>query len=606
MKRLIILITLLAAMTAAWAVPARRTPFPVVQPNGDTITLVLHGDECWHAYYATDGQVVKQAKSGWWYYARESKCLTYKDRRGVKHPRILRTCRRVKPAPAEAPTQAQQAPPRGLRPHAADSLHYAYIEAYNHALWEQMAEAPRRVGQPITPAPKVLVIMVNFSDYAFFRTRAEVDSLFNAEHLMTPNLGFNQSGLPVIYGYSETGSVRKYFSDQSSGAYNPQFDVVGPVTLSKGYGYYGQNYQGNNTRYAGEMVAEACALVDGQVNFADYDRNGDGKVDLVFIYYAGFGENDPPYEEDYPEINTNGLAWPHYHVLSQAGTNGLSKVFDGKTVEAYECANELDGFYSTPAQPIPAGIGVLVHEYCHGLGLPDLYKTNSGTHKTLGMWSIMDYGPYNDDMHSPPALTAYERWFLGWLEPQLLNEPADITLAPLSETNEAAYLTTNGQPIANIISPGTNEFYLLENRRRSGWDRGLPGEGLLLYRIHFNSANWWNNRVNNTASDMGVDILEADGLTPTSNNTSGGYYGKQGDCYPYQQLDSILVAPAYPIRHISRENNGLIHFDVLGGAVATTTTQTMTQTQTQKVLRNGQILIYKNQQPYTLLGTPIR
>lgn len=588
----------------AWGqarVPARRDPFAVVQPNGDTIMIRLVGDEAWHCHQTLDGKPIIQGKNGWWYYARECKCRTYTDMRGHKRHKLVKTCKKVKPLPLEKRDEAQMAPPRGLRKHAADSLHYQYVEAYNHEVMAQAMRAPRRVGQPTLAAPRVLVIMVNFSDYSFVRTRDDVDSLFKAEHLMTPILGSDQSGNTIISGYSETGSVRKYFYDQSSGVYNPQFDVVGPVTLSKGYGYYGQNYNGNTSRYAGEMVAEACALVDDQVNFADYDSNGDGKVDLVFIYYAGFGENDPPYEDWYPTINANNLVWPHYHNLTSAGTHGRDRVFDGKTVDAYECANELDGYYSMPTLPIPAGIGVLVHEYCHGLGLPDLYKTAYGTHKTLGMWSIMDYGPYNNDMHSPPSMTAYERSFLGWMQPTLLNQAADCQLLPLSESNQAGYITDNGATIESIANPGTTPFYMVENRQRTGWDIGVPGEGLLLYKITYNSANWNSNNVNNTATAMGVDILEADGLAPTSQQS--GYNGKQGDCYPYNTLDSILVAPSYPITNITQNQDGSMSFKVCGGGKPTGVENVNNnENRSRKVLRDGKLYILRGDKAYDILG----
>lgn len=500
-------------------------------------------------------------------------------------------------------TVLMAAPPRGLRYHAADSLHYQYVAAYNQRIVAQTAQSPRRVGVPTTPVPRVLVIMANFSDYSFTRTRDEVDSVFNAEHLMTPNFVWINADTFEQRGESETGSVRKYFYDQSSGVYNPQFDVVGPVTLSKGYGYYGQNYGNNNSRYAGEMVAEACALVDGQVNFADYDNDHDGKVDLVFIYFAGFGENDPPSEEYYPDINANNLVWPHYYNLTSADTNGRNRVFDGKTVDAYECANELDGYYSTPAQPIPAGIGVLVHEYCHGLGLPDLYKTASGTHKTLGKWSVMDYGPYNNDMHSPPSLTAYERWFLGWLEPQQLNSAATISLSALSEVNQACYMTQDGYAINDITNPGSKAFYLLENRQKTGWDIGLPGEGLLLFKILYDYNKWTGNTVNNTVSAMGVDILEADGLTPTSKQK--GYDGKQGDCYPYGTLDSIPSAArgCPPITRITQNANGTITFLVRGGAPTPTETEINTRTNTcRKFIKDGNLFIQMNEKTYNILG----
>jgi len=407
--------------------------------------------------------------------------------------------------------------------------------------------APRHLPAPRTLTPRVLVIMANFADWQFVMPQADADSMFNA-------VNWTKDGA--------TGSVRQYFHDQSSGQYNPQFDIVGPVTLSQNYAYYG--YGKGTTAKPGYMVTEACALVDDSVDFSLYDGNNDGYVDMVFVLFAGFGENDPPATSLVP--TPSNLIWPHYWNINSAGCGTNTRIFDGKTVDAYECANELDGYYSTAGNPVVAGIGILVHEYCHGLGIPDLYSTTTSLlHKTLAKWSVLDYGPYNNDMHTPPCLTAYERWYMGWLTPKKLTGTENVTLLPLSEGNEACYFTEDGRSISNILDPDTSVFYILENRQQTGWDLDVPGNGLLLYKIHYSASKWSSNRVNNDSTDMGVDILEADGLTPNK-KTNGGYFGKAGDAYPYQGKDSIVgINTGLPIRDITINANRTISFKVAGG-----------------------------------------
>lgn len=428
--------------------------------------------------------------------------------------------------------------------------------------------------------PRVLVIMVNFSDYAFVSTKADVDSMFNA-HNWTKD--------------AAKGSIRQYFYDQSSGLYNPQFDVVGPVTLSQGYAYYGAG--GGTSANVNEMVVEACSLVNDSVDFTQYDMNGDNKVDLVYIAFAGFGENDPPTTDLVP--NPSNLVWPHYSTINASKCGSYPRVFDGKQINDYECANELDGLYSTATKKVVAGIGVMVHEFCHGLGLPDLYSTKGQfAHKTWGEWSTMDYGNYNDDMHSPPSLSAYERYFMGWITPTLLNSPEDITLEPLSTSNQACIITTDGQ------MPGTGRgtvYWMVENRQKTGWDRGLPGSGLLLSQI----KPWSANGVNNTASDMKIDLLEADGITAVNGTHNDPvWYGKQGDLYPYGTLDSIMVAPNYPITEITCNADGTISFKVCGGKQTPTEIFNVNgnENENRKFVRNGQIYIRKNGKVYTILG----
>lgn len=462
--------------------------------------------------------------------------------------------------------------------------------------------SPSRIVGRRAVFPRVLVIMANFSDYAFVSSKADVDSMFNAQH-------WTKDGA--------TGSIRQYFHDQSNGAYNPHFDVVGPVSLSQGYAYYGAG-KGTSSK-PGHMVTEACALVNDSVDFTQYDTDNDGKVDMVFVLFAGFGENDPPISGLIP--NSSNLVWPHYWTINSAGCGNNPRVFDGKTIDDYECANELDGYYSTTTQKVVAGIGVMVHEFCHGLGLPDLYITGSNqfAHKTWGCWSVMDYGPYNNDMHTPPSMSAYERFFMGWLTPTLLNAAASITLEPISTSNQVGIITIDGQlPTAENDSV----YWLIENRQKIGWDIGVPGDGLLLSQI----KPWSSNGVNNSASNMKIDLLEADGITAVNGTNSDPiWYGKQGDVYPYQQLDSIVLVSRYPITHIRKVGQNIL-FDVCGGIPADSTAtdiESITtshrvdgsstkevsndwQSHIEKIFVNGNLYIRRGDELFTISGTKVQ
>ena len=62
------------------------------------------------------------------------------------------------------------------------------------------------------------------------------------------------------------GSVQQYFADMSDNQFIPQFDVVGPVTVSKNSAYYGKNGgdDGSDTNFP-QMIKEACQQVDARL-----------------------------------------------------------------------------------------------------------------------------------------------------------------------------------------------------------------------------------------------------------------------------------------------------------------------------------------------------
>ncbi len=471
-----------------------------------------------------------------------------------------------------------------------------------HKMAEQMltADRQRRAAQTadeitstpgigtLTLPPRVPVILVNFSDYTFSTNRAHADSLFNATTTLQSDLGVYTDHFIVSHG-----SVSSYFNDQSLGQYHPQFDIIGPITLSRSYTYYGQG-KGTST-HAADMITEACTLVNDSVDFAQYDADQDNFIDLVFVFFAGFGENDSAYIDPSFPIDKPNLIWPHYSTIS----NGAS--FDGKKLRAYECSNEMDGFLSHPTFLVPAGSGVLVHEYSHGIGLPDVYL---GDTKFMGTWDLMDYGCYNAETYIPAPYTGYERWFCGWSQPKMMNTAKNDTLRPIATSGDFGVIAASG----NVSGPHNNntEYWIIENHQRivGSWDDYALGNGLILY--HMKHHSYWDKSANYNNLN-GCILLPADGQLRYITEEGLPFVGKQGDCYPYNNLDSIKVVPKFPITGIKQEANGDITFKVCGGAPDPTPThlddlENLENLAPTKFLHNGILYIRRGNKLYLTTG----
>ena len=484
MKKIGLLIVFSALVCSAWAVPARRGGIVKTQPDGSQITVYQHGDEHFHWITNEKGDWLKMDNDGFY--------------------------------------------------RVTEALSAEQVEARRVASSKRAAMA----AYPLNVAPRGLVILVNFTDVAFTTEKAEMDSMLTAVNY-TRNYSYTYRGKQ--YNIRSQGSARQYFEDVSFGQYNPHFDVVGPVTISKEHSYYGINNSKGRDSKPEYMIEEACKLADTECNvdFSQYDNDGDGYVDFVFVIYAGYGEADGG------GANT---IWPHAWNLLQAA--GRMCEVDGKKVDLYACGNELDNFSKKHT-----GIGTFCHEFSHVLGLPDLYVTNTASHTTMNEWDIMDYGPYNNEGNTPPAYSAYERFFLGWLQPRLITEPENITLEELNSSNTALMITEGDS--ANLIGndPNPTTFYMLENRQKEGWDEHLPGHGMMLTKIQYNYNRWNQNTVNNSSSKMGVDLVEANGKASDS--------GKATDLFP-AGASKYLGITNHAIEGIE-EVDGVIKFKYKGG-----------------------------------------
>lgn len=316
-----------------------------------------------------------------------------------------------------------------------------------------------------------------------------------------------------------TGSVRKYFSDQSEGQYTPQFDVVGPVTLPNNMAHYGGNDAYGDDKLPGDMVVEACSIANANhnVDFTQYDNNRDGYVDFVYIIYAGKGEADGGADE---------TIWPHNWDVYSAEYYGncsypeTQRLFDGRYIYQYACSGELDGPTGKRA-----GIGTIAHEFSHVIGLPDLYDIDYGQNHedemTPGVWHLMDHGSYNNDGRTPPCYTIYDKYFLGWLKPQNPgNTPQELTLA----ANEGYQIASSN---SLLPATSTNTVYYIENRQQSGWDAYLPGHGLVIWKLMYNPTAWNNNGPNATPGTIRYAVVSASGATTKIGTAADPFPGTQ-------------------------------------------------------------------------------
>lgn len=320
---------------------------------------------------------------------------------------------------------------------------------------------------PTTGEPHSLVILVEYPDHGF---NTENPLEYFEDFLNGDN--FTRDG--------GTGSCRQFYIENSSGAFVPTFDVYGPVPLKNNRRYYG----GGNETMAYKMVVEAVEYLDDMVDFSQYDHNGDGYVDSVYIIYSDKGEADGGPAES---------VWPYSWELE---SEGVSLWADGVKFNTYGCSNELQ------RSGRMEGIGTFTHEFGHVLGLPDLYNTNNaGDSSTPNEWSVMDYGSYNNDCRTPCGFSSFERYSLGWLEPEEIVMEGEYSLDPLALNNRAYILTTEENP---------DEFFMLEYRIQNGWDTYLPGNGMLVWHIDFEQRLWDINTPNNSASHQRIRLVRAD------------------------------------------------------------------------------------------------
>lgn len=401
---------------------------------------------------------------------------------------------------------------------------------------------------------KGLVILVEYTDVKF--KDSDPQKLFDD----IANKANYTSG-------SFCGSVKDYFLAQSRGQFELDFDVVGPVQLAHNMAYYGGNNSYGEDSAPEEMVVEGCKAIDSQVNFADYDWDGDGEVDQVYVIYAGYGEAE--------NANMPNTVWPHEWQLS--GTYN-TLYLDGVKIDTYACSSELNGNGRV------GGIGTMCHEFSHCMGIPDMYDTSYSGNFGMGPFDLMDYGSYNMDGYQPCGYTGYERAISGWISPVEIRKGDELEVSGMKA------LEDGGETYKLINSGNENEYFMVDNRQCSGWDEGLPASGVLITHVDYDPKVWNYNLVNTTGysvygynnSHQRMTIFHADNDDDHSYfNSNYQAYIKttyQGDPYPCLGNDSLtsLSQPSNAVYTANADGSKFMDVAIRNIAVAEDGTASMT------------------------------
>jgi immune inhibitor A len=342
---------------------------------------------------------------------------------------------------------------------------------------------------PLRGTVRIVIVLVRFSDTNF-------TAAHDANHFR--NLFFSEGVLP-------NGSVREYFNEAAHGLIQLTGEVVGPFTLSNTMAHYahGESGTGGSAPNARDMAREAAILANPHVNYAPFDNDGNGFVDAFIVLHAGPGAEETG--------NANHI-WSHKWVLA-----GGELAVDG---------TKIFGYLTVPED---AKIGVCAHELGHLIfGWPDLYDTD-GSSEGIGNWCLMAGGSWNGSGDIPSHPSAWCKANQGWVSVTAQTTNADLTIPDVKASHNVLRLWKDG-------SSGS-EYFLVENRQKTGYDRKNPGEGLLIWHIDDSVA------ANSNESRPKVALMQADGQRHLENASNRG---DAGDAYPGSSNNRSFSASTNP------------------------------------------------------------
>lgn len=356
---------------------------------------------------------------------------------------------------------------------------------------------------PVVGKRKVVIILVDFPDVRF-----------SAEH--TPSYYER-----LILDPSYQGSLARYYEEVSYGLLRIEGIVAGNKYYRAKYpmSYYGKDSPSGETDSAYgpiyRLALEAISLADEDIDFSQFDLDGDKVVDHIMIIHAGNGQERSGRPND---------IWSHrWEVDSNPAIPGNQGLL-------------VDGVYALgyTMQAETSPLGIFAHEFAHDLGIPDLYV--EGAPSPVGRWSLMGHGAWlgNPPGSLPAHLDPWSKMILGWISPVMLTESRRSVPVRRIET----YRT---ESLYKIPYPGLpSEYLLIENRQRVGFDSGLPGDGILVWHIDDSVGSLEKGDVNSDPKHPRVALVPADGsLLGGGDATDPFYLGNKTELTPSSTPNAV-------------------------------------------------------------------
>jgi M6 family metalloprotease-like protein len=470
-KILLFSVLLLAINHSAFGVIAYPYPVEITQQDGSKITIILRGDE--HVKWAetTDGYSILRNSNGIYEYA------------------ILNPDGDMVPSGILVKNQSER---------SSSDIQYLIKIGKGITFSESQTGLMRSISDiydknkekvfPTKGSRKLVCILMGFTDKAFTKTKADLESLFN-------QVGYNTDGA--------TGSVYDFYKENSFNQLDLTVTVAGPYMAANNMAYYGANDTYGNDLRPRELITEAVYLADPAVNYADFDNDNDGTVDGVYVIYAGYGE-------EYSGVSTSAI-WAHAWSINPV-------TLDGKIISRYSCSSELRGSSGTGL----TRIGVICHEFGHVMGAYDFYDTNgttNGSYTGTGNWDMMAGGSWNNSGATPAHHNPYTKIYsFGWATATTLvsQTSINITLSDAAQNSNSFY---------RVNTAKLNEYFLIENRQQLKFDTYIPGHGMVIYHVDGDYISKAGNQIN-AGSHQGMYAVcaNATGNPPTIYGTinSGG------------------------------------------------------------------------------------
>lgn len=348
---------------------------------------------------------------------------------------------------------------------------------------------------------KGLTILVNFQDIASTVTQADVEAMLNGAN------------------YAANGNIcsaREYFARVSSGKLNYTNVVVGPYALSRNREFYVGNL----------LVEEALKLaVDDGLDLKQFDSLNAGVIDALNIMYAG-------------QTQYRGELWPHnWHIDLRFG----------------QMRTDLYLLTSLGRSPSDLSIGTFCHENGHLLcRFPDMYDYgerdgDSVKSAGIGSYCLMGSGNHNDNGLSPSPVCAYLRDLARWCD-----NVTDLNTATSVDAVHGDYNT-----VLKYRTSKSNEYFLVENRSKTGLDRGLSASGLAVYHCDTLGSNEWQQGT--AAKHYQCALLQADGRRDLELDSN---LGDGDDLYGMVQGLALSAASVPHSREWDGRDSGLAISDI--------------------------------------------